>query len=267
VGLRADYKLLQAPLPRAARLWGYLSILGRLSMNNIILLVEDDRRLAQLVKEFLENNDFRVYVEDNGNRVIRQVQNVNPSLLVLDIGLPGKDGLSLCQELRPQYKGPILMLTARDSDIDQVLGLEYGADDYVIKPAEPRVLLARIRALLRRYYQNDPREQAELSFGQLLIQPGIRRVQLSGEEIHLSSHEFDLLLTLASQAGQTLSREYLFNQIYNREYDGMDRSIDVRVSQLRKKLNDNAENPERIKTVWGKGYLFVADAWQQKTSS
>jgi DNA-binding response OmpR family regulator len=235
-------------------------------MNNIILLVEDDRRLAQLVKDFLQGNDFIVYVEENGNRVMRQTQNVNPSLIILDLMLPGKDGLTLCQELRPGFKGPILMLTARNDDIDQVLGLEYGADDYVIKPVEPRVLLARIRALLRRYYNNDAHEQEALVFDQLQIQPMARTVQLAGEEIHLSSHEFDLLLALAGQTGQVLSREFLFNQIYSREYDGLDRSIDVRISQLRKKLHDNPENPARIKTIWGRGYLFVADAWKEKVS-
>lgn len=229
--------------------------------HNHILLVEDDRRLAQLVKDFLESNDFQVVVEENGNRVLRQAQNLNPALIILDLMLPGKDGLTLCKELRPHFKGPILMLTARDSDIDQVLGLEYGADDYVIKPAEPRVLLARIRALLRRYYQNDPREQDALQFGQLCIQPAARKVTFAGDEVILSSHEYDLLLALAAQAGQILSREYLFNHIYHREYDGLDRTIDVRISQLRKKLNDNPDNPTRIKTIWGKGYLFIADAW------
>ena len=234
--------------------------------NNIILLVEDDRRLALLVKEFLEANEFQVAIEANGNRVMRQVQNVNPALIVLDLMLPGKDGLTICKELRPHFKGPILMLTARDSDLDQVLGLEYGADDYVIKPAEPRVLLARIRALMRRYYQQDSREQETIIFGQLSIQPSARKVVLDGEEINLSSHEYDLLMSLAGQAGQILSREFLFNYIYNREYDGLDRTIDVRISQLRKKLNDNTETPTRIKTVWGKGYLFVAEAWQANNS-
>lgn len=235
-------------------------------MNNSILLVEDDRRLAQLTKEFLVGHDFTVYLEENGNRVVRQTQNLNPALIILDIMLPGKDGLTLCQELRTSFKGPILMLTARDDDIDQVLGLEFGADDYVIKPVEPRVLLARIRALLRRYYHSDAREQAALVFDQLTIQPTARNVQLAGEDIHLSSHEFDLLLALASQAGQVLSREFLFNQIYSREYDGLDRSIDVRVSQLRKKLLDNPESPTRIKTIWGRGYLFIADAWKDTGS-
>lgn len=232
-----------------------------MTYNNLILLVEDDRRLAQLVKDFLEMNDFKVFVEEQGNRVLRQTQNLNPALIILDLMLPGKDGLTLCKELRPEYKGPILMLTARDSDADQVLGFEYGADDYVIKPVEPRVLLARVKALLRRYYQQDPREQEALVFGQLQIQPTARKVSLNGEDIQLSSHEYDLLLSLAAQAGQILSREFLFNHIYNREYDGLDRTIDVRISQLRKKLQDNPDNPTRIKTIWGKGYLFIADAW------
>jgi len=229
--------------------------------NNLILLVEDDRRLAELVKDYLEKHEFSVAIENHGNRVIRQSQNINPALIVLDIMLPGKDGLTLCQELRPDYKGPILMLTARNEDMDQILGLEYGADDYVIKPVEPGVLLARVRALLRRYYQSEAREQEALVYGQLTIHPARRQVELAGKEVYLSSHEFDLLLALANQAGQTLSREFLFNQIYSRTYDGLDRSIDVRISQLRKKLADNAENPTRIKTIWGRGYLFIADAW------
>ena len=230
-------------------------------MKNHILLVEDDRRLADLVKDYLENNEFLVTVEGNGTRVMRQCQQVNPALVILDLMLPGKDGLTICQELRPHYRGPILMLTARNEDIDQVLGLEFGADDYVIKPVEPRVLLARVRALMRRYYEQESSEQESLEFDKLIIQPTARKVQLDAEDINLSSHEFDLLVALAKHAGQVIGREYLFNQIYNREYDGLDRTIDVRISQLRKKLLDNSENPTRIKTIWGKGYLFVANAW------
>lgn len=235
--------------------------LARFKMKNHILLVEDDRRLADLVKDYLENNEFLVTIEGNGSRVMRQCQQLNPTLVILDLMLPGKDGLTICQELRPQYRGPILMLTARNEDIDQVLGLEFGADDYVIKPVEPRVLLARVRALMRRYYHQESSEQEGLEFDKLIIQPTARKVQLDGEDINLSSHEFDLLVALAKHAGQVIGREYLFNQIYNREYDGLDRTIDVRISQLRKKLLDNSENPTRIKTIWGKGYLFVANAW------
>ncbi|MFL0803762.1 MAG: winged helix-turn-helix domain-containing protein [Agarilytica sp.] len=226
-----------------------------------ILLAEDDERLAQLVKDFLENNGFQVIVEGVGHNIPRCVTELMPDIVILDIMLPGKDGLTICKEIRPKYDGPILMLTARDADVDQILGLEFGADDYVIKPAEPRVLLARIRALLRRYHHEEKPTQDELVFGELTINLAARSAKLADADVTLSSHEFDLLVELAKNAGKILSREFLFNAIYSRPYDGLDRTIDVRVSHIRKKLNDNAEIPERIKTVWGKGYLFVSDAW------
>ncbi len=226
-----------------------------------ILLAEDDERLAQLVKDFLENNGFQVIVEGIGHNVPRCVTELIPDIVILDIMLPGKDGLTICKEIRPKYDGPILMLTARDADVDQILGLEFGADDYVIKPAEPRVLLARIRALLRRYHHEEKPVLDEFVFGELTINLAARSAKLAKVEVTLSSHEFDLLVELAKNAGKILSREFLFNAIYSRPYDGLDRTIDVRISHIRKKLNDNTEIPERIKTVWGKGYLFVPDAW------
>lgn len=228
---------------------------------NHILLVEDDERLASLVKNYLESNDFTVDIEGNGDNVEFCLERSKPDLVILDILLPGKDGLTICREIRPSYQGPILMLTARDSDMDQVLGLEFGADDYVIKPAEPRVLLARIRALLRRSQAQSETDIDEWCFGSLKIKASTRSVSLNQKSIILSTHEFDLLVELAKHAGQILSREYLFSRIYNRPYDGLDRSIDVRISHLRKKLGDCAENPERIKTIWGKGYLFISEAW------
>lgn len=228
---------------------------------SLILLAEDDRRLAELVKDYLSNHGFDVVIEEAGHNVARCVSTLEPALVILDINLPGKDGLSVCKDIRPKYAGPILMLTARDSDADQILGLEYGADDYVIKPAEPPVLLARIRALLRRYQTEITKPQDVFTFGELSIQVAAREVYLAGEEVKLSSHEFELLCTFAEQPGKVLSREYLFNVIYSRPYDGMDRTIDVRISQLRKKMGDASDNPTRIKTVWGRGYLFVADAW------
>lgn len=228
---------------------------------SLILLAEDDARLAALVKDYLDSNGFNVVIEDVGHNVPRLIKDLTPDIVILDIMLPGKDGLSICKEVRPTFDGPILMLTARNADMDQVLGLEYGADDYVIKPAEPRVLLARIRALLRRYQHVETDTEQNLEIGRLLVDVSSRNVILNDDLINLSSHEFDLLLAFARQAGRVLSREYLFNTVYNRPYDGMDRTIDVRISQLRKKLGDNPENPFRIKTIWGKGYLFVAEAW------
>jgi DNA-binding response OmpR family regulator len=226
-----------------------------------IILVEDDIRLSELVSRYLETNGFRVTVTHGGDQVVEQVQLGMPDLVILDLGLPGQDGLSICKQLRPTYPNPILILTARDNDIDHVLGLELGADDYVIKPVEPRVLMARINALLRRSKNSSGAEQKTLRFGRLLVNTVARSVSLDGQSIALSSNEFDLLLCLAAHAGQIQSRETLFQQLYRREYDGVDRMLDVRISHLRRKLGDEADSSKRIKTIWGQGYLFVPDAW------
>jgi two-component system, OmpR family, response regulator len=226
-----------------------------------ILLVEDDLRLADLVSRYLESQGFRMSIVSRGDQVAELVQRDNPDLVILDLGLPGEDGLSICKRLRPAYTSPILILTARDSDFDHVLGLELGADDYVIKPVEPRVLLARIGALLRRSRFPAVTAGKTLTFGGLLINLVSRVVKWDGKTVTLSRNEFDLLVHLANHAGEIQSREVLFKSLYNRDYDGLDRMLDIRVSRLRKKLGDDAENPERIKTIWGQGYLFVPDAW------
>lgn len=226
-----------------------------------ILVAEDDSRLAKLVQDYLQANDFQVIIEDRGDRVLARVTQTKPDLIILDLMLPGKDGLTLCQQLRPDFPGPIMMLTARNEDADQILGLEFGADDYIIKPVEPRILLARIRALLRRVEPRPSQGQQTLSFGALRIDSTSRSVTLAAEPVNLSSHEFDLLWLLASQVGEVVNRDFLFQELHGRPYDGLDRTIDVRISQLRKKLGDNPDNPQRIKTVWGRGYLFIADAW------
>ena len=228
-----------------------------------LLLAEDDSRLANLVKSYLEANSFQVTIEADGNRVADRVRSQKPDMLILDIMLPGKDGLTLCQMLRPEFDGPILMLTARNEDADQILGLEFGADDYVIKPVEPRILLARIRALLRRIEPRPSPARQTLEFGNLRIDDASRSVLLGNTPINLSSYEFDLLWLLAQHAGEVVKRDVLFQELHGRPYDGLDRTIDVRISQLRKKLHDNTDNPQRIKTVWGRGYLFIADAWSE----
>jgi two-component system OmpR family response regulator/two-component system response regulator RstA len=183
-----------------------------------------------------------------------------PDIVILDVGLPGQDGFSVCRELRRTFAGPILMLTARKSDIDHVVGLELGADDYVIKPVEPRVLVARLHALLRRGGGRASPENKPLRFGRLSIDPAARLVTLDERPIGLSSNEFDLLHALALRPGEIQSREKLYQQLYRREYDGLDRTLDVRISHLRKKLGDDGK-PERIRTVWGHGYVFAPDAW------
>lgn len=226
-----------------------------------IILVEDDLRLSELVSRYLENNGFRVTVSNGGDELVEQVHRDVPDLVILDLGLPGQDGFSICRQLRPTYQNPILILTARDNDIDHVLGLELGADDYVIKPVEPRVLMARIHALLRRSRTPIGVDAKTLRFGRLTINTVTRSVTLDDQPIALSSNEFELLVWLALHAGEIQSRETLFQQLYRREYDGIDRMLDVRISHLRKKLGDEADGSKRIKTIWGQGYLFVPDAW------
>lgn len=227
-----------------------------------ILLVEDDRQLSDLVTDFLSSEGYYVKQEFRGDTVAKRVGIFKPDIIILDIMLPGKDGFSVCRDLRTTFSGPILMLTAKGTDFDQVLGLEIGADDYVIKPVEPRVLLARVSALLRRGTLSNQEEQvAEVQCGQLHINKASRKVTLQGENVDLTSQEFDLLWLLASKAGEVQSRDYIYKAVVGREYDGLDRSVDVRISRLRKKLFDDTETPFRIKTIWGQGYLFVPDAW------
>ncbi|ENV55775.1 two-component system response regulator RstA [Acinetobacter baylyi] len=225
-----------------------------------ILIVEDDERLARLTQEYLIRNGLEVGVETDGNRAIRRIISEQPDLVVLDVMLPGADGLTVCREVRPHYHQPILMLTARTEDMDQVLGLEMGADDYVAKPVQPRVLLARIRALLRRTDKTVEDEVAQrIEFDDLVIDNGGRSVTLNGELVDFTSAEYDLLWLLASNAGRILSREDIFERLRGIEYDGQDRSIDVRISRIRPKIGDDPENPKRIKTVRSKGYLFVKE--------
>lgn len=230
-----------------------------------ILIVEDDERLATLTKDYLESNGLKVSVEGDGSRAIDRIKTEQPDLVVLDLMLPGEDGLAVCRIVRPYYKGPILMLTARTEDLDQVLGLEMGADDYVAKPVRPRVLLARIRALLRRVKETPEESPLEsssenrLTFGNLVVDNAMREAWLDGKSIDLTSAEFDLLWLLSSSAGRVLTREEIFHQLRGIEYDGQDRSIDVRVSRIRPKVGDDPMNPKRIKTVRSKGYLFVKE--------
>ena len=227
-----------------------------------ILIVEDDQRLAELTQDYLESNGLAVSIESHGGKAVERVLAERPDLVVLDLMLPGEDGLSICKRLRPDYDGPILMLTARTDDMDQVQGLEMGADDYVCKPVRPRVLLARIRALLRRSEPAEPNPAAggkRLAFGKLVIDNAMREAWLDEQTIELTSAEFDLLWLLAANAGRILSREEIFNALRGIEYDGQDRSIDVRISRIRPKIGDDPMHPRLIKTVRSKGYLFVGE--------
>lgn len=226
-----------------------------------ILLVEDDEELAELTKDYLINYGYSVSVENNGQRAIERILKESPELLILDIMLPDVDGIEVCRRVREKYQKPILMLTARTDQIDQILGLEMGADDYVCKPVEPRLLLARIKALLRRV--DTEKEQMQLidnehlQFDNLVIDNGARCVMLSGKEILLSSPEYDLLWLLAKNAGKILSREAIFSSLRGISYDGMNRMIDITISHIRTKISDDPNVSKRIKTIRNKGYMFV----------
>jgi DNA-binding response OmpR family regulator len=229
-----------------------------------ILLIEDDARLAELTATYLEQNGLRVASESRGDRALERFTRERPRLVLLDLLLPGKDGLSICRELRRTYEVPILILTARDTDIDHVIGLEAGADDYVMKPVDPMVLLARVRALLRRAERagtTATERKPDLLLGSLRISETSREVWLGETPVALTTQEFELLSLLAHRAGELVSRDEVFRTMRGIDYDGLDRSIDGRVSKLRRKLGDDAAAPTRIKTVWGKGYLLVPDAW------
>lgn len=226
-----------------------------------ILLVEDDASLAEWICDYLVSHGYRVTHLSQGNLALPAIKEQQPDLVLLDVMLPLKSGFDICREARDFFRGPILMLTALGEEADEVLGLELGANDYLTKPIKPRILLARIKALLRRE-QADSVPSTQLQFGQLTICAATKSVFLEGESIPITSNEFDVLWLLASEAGTVISRESLVTQLRGIEYDGLDRSIDLRISRLRKKLRDNTEHPFRIKTVWAKGYLFAADAWQ-----
>lgn len=224
-----------------------------------VMIVEDDERLALLTRDYLIANGLDVTVVSNGNEAIRRIPSEEPDLVVLDLMLPGADGITVCREVRKSFRNPILMLTARSDEMDQILGLEMGADDYVPKPVKPRLLLARIRALLRRSEGELEAVPQRLEFGQLVIDNGAREVLLAGESVEMTSAEYDLLWLLSSNAGRVLSRELIFEKLRGIQYDGQDRSIDVRISRIRPKIGDDPDNPKRIKTVRSKGYLFVVD--------
>jgi two-component system OmpR family response regulator/two-component system response regulator RstA len=221
-----------------------------------VLLVEDDEPLAQLVAQYLRGHDMVVETVHCGADAIRAIRERPPQLVVLDVGLPDRDGFSVCREVRPWFGGAIVMLTARDEDVDQIVGLELGADDYLVKPVQPRVLVARLRAMLRRASAPPAVSECRIDMGCFSIRNDTRAALLQGEPLELTSAEFDLLWLLASHAGTVLSRDDLIGRLRGISYDGLDRSIDSRVSRLRRKLGDAPTAPVRICTVRGKGYLF-----------
>jgi DNA-binding response OmpR family regulator len=228
-----------------------------------ILLVEDDLKLAALVKEYLESDQFDVDVESRGDTAANRILTDKPDLIILDVMLPGMDGFEVCKRIRPDYDGPILMLTARSEEVDEVIGLEMGADDYMSKPVRPRLLLARLRTLLRRVQPNaaqesfDSEENALIELTDLQIDATQRSVVLSGKPVYLTTAEFDLLWFLARRPGEVVTRDEIFEKVIGMPYDGLDRSADLRITRLRKKLGDDGKQPSRIKSIRSVGYLLA----------
>ena len=228
-----------------------------------ILLVEDDDGLGELIVEYLARNGLDVHWVRRGDAALDIARELAPDLGLLDLMLPGTDGFGICRELRARGSTvPILILTARGDDFDRVIGLELGADEFIAKPVQPRVLLAHVRAILRRAGMRQPESAAGegLRFGGLEIDFASRAVHVGGRPVDLTSSEFDLLWLLARHAGTVLSRNDILNKLRSLDYDGSDRSVDCRVYRLRRKLGDLAAGSERIKTIRNVGYLFSVGA-------
>ncbi len=228
-------------------------------MNDIILLVEDDEKLSSMIADFLRSHSFNVVVEGHGNRAIEFIEQNQPRAVVLDVMLPGTDGFTICRTVRPKYQGPILMLTSLSDEIDEIAGLENGADDYLSKPVKSHVLLAHLRALLRRVESDEPVQNQDkiINAGNIAINAQNRSVMCDSKEIHLTTAEYNLLWLLAERSGEVVSREELHRKTFKLEYDGTDRSIDLRISRLRRKLGDDPKLPYIIKTIRGEGYLLA----------
>ncbi|MBS0402042.1 MAG: response regulator transcription factor [Proteobacteria bacterium] len=226
-----------------------------------LLMIEDDARLAAMVSEYLRQSGYGVAHAGDGESGLAMLQDAPVDLVVLDLMLPGIDGLEVCRRIRAlpgdAARVPVLMLTAKGDPMDRIIGLELGADDYLPKPFEPRELLARIRAVLRRRQGGAAPEQQRMSFGSLEIDRDARTVTVGDVPCELTSYQFDLLVTLAERAGRVLTREQIMEAVRGRELEAFDRSIDVHIGRIRAAIEQDVKNPKRIVTVRGVGYVFA----------
>jgi len=230
-------------------------------MNQHLLMIEDDARLAGMVCEYLRQSGYQVAHAGDGQSGLAMLQALAPQLVILDLMLPDMDGLEVCRRIRSLPGAlactSILMLTAKGDAMDRIIGLEMGADDYLPKPFEPRELLARIRAVLRRHAEPLPTSTSQLRFGALEIDRDARAVSVAGQPCELTSYQFDLLVALAERAGRVLTRDQIMEAVRGRELDAFDRSIDVHMGRIRAAIEADAKNPKRILTVRGVGYVFA----------
>jgi len=221
----------------------------------LILVVDDEPNIVELARLYLEKEGFRVAEARSGEEALRLLEELHPALMVLDIMIPEPDGWEVCRRIRSRSNLPIIMLTAREDEVDKVVGLELGADDYLTKPFSPRELVARVKAVLRRTtFSGEPRDV--LHVDDLVIDASRRKVFQSEKEVELTPREFDLLYTLALNRGIVLSREKLLERVWGYDYYGDTRTVDVHIRHIRDKLGDNPQEPRYLETVWGVGYKF-----------
>jgi DNA-binding response OmpR family regulator len=240
-----------APLPR-----GVFAFKGQ-KMTRKVLVVDDDRKLVELVRLYLERDGYAVLTAYDGRQALDVSRHRAPDLIVLDLMLPAVGGLDVCRILRAESRVPIIMLTARTTEEDKLLGLDLGADDYITKPFSPRELIARIRAVLRRAGAPPVDSPADLRFGDLRIDLARHEVQLRGAGVRLTPKEFKLLETLARAPGRAFSRLELLEKVFGYDYEGLERTVDVHVMNLRKKLAPDPSYPNHVQTVFGVGYKFM----------
>jgi two-component system response regulator RstA len=224
--------------------------------NTSILLVDDDLTFTRLVEKHLQDAGYDVTVRHGGLQAIEYILSFTPQLIILDLMMPEMDGISVCKEIRKSYSGPILMLTALTDETAEIAGLEVGADDYISKPLKPRLLLARIRSLLRRK-ENLAQAGEIIIVGNMCIDSARRTVYIDGSLLDITDAEFDLLMYLAERVGTIVTRDDLYNDILHFKYDGLDRTLDIRISRLRKKISEHYQSQILIKTVRSKGYYLV----------
>ncbi|AZO01077.1 response regulator transcription factor [Mesorhizobium sp. M9A.F.Ca.ET.002.03.1.2] len=226
-------------------------------MADQVLIVDDDRRLSAMLAEYLTGNGFRVQAVETAGAGIAEMARLSPDAVVLDVMLPDMDGFEALKRIRASSDVPVLMLTARGDETDRIVGLEIGADDYLPKPFNPRELLARLKAILRRRNAGTNASPRILRFGRLEIDPASRSARVDGRDCPMTSYQFDLLVALAENAGRTLSREQLMDMVKGEELEAFDRSIDVHVSRIRAAIETDPKHPCRIITVRGAGYVFA----------
>lgn len=224
-------------------------------MNELILVVDDEPKIVKLARDYLEKGGYRVVTAGNGDLALAVARHEKPDLVVLDLNLPGRDGLDVCRALRRQSNVPIIMLTARSEETDRLIGLELGADDYITKPFSPRELVARVKVVLRRV-TGDSFRPGLLRLGDLEIDLTGHRVTRQGQAIQLTRIEFNLLAVLGQHPGQTLTRDQLLDRLHGTAHDGFARNIDAHIKNLRRKLEIDPTNPRYILTIYGIGYQF-----------